>query len=315
MADYGINQPNITGSRRFRTYLNQYTATSGRRPSAALLDQIIQGELDAASNRSLQSRQLRMQQEQFDINQRNAMDTASANRKAGLISTGAQTLTTGATLAALTHGKLWGTKTPASGIGSSTLNAGSGIEGASVSTGAPTLESIEAGGSLALPEATAAAPEVVAPASSAGSLTTAAAPTVAGGSTLTAGGIGGGATVAEGTTLGSGGLALSEGGLAGDASAISLSGEAAVPAATPALAYVAPAAAGYVAPKLLNAIHKDSTENIGHAVGIGKIVGGEKDARVFGSAAVGAGAGFAIGGPIGAAVGGVVGAVSELFGW
>jgi outer membrane lipoprotein SlyB len=80
-----------------------------------------------------------------------------------------------------------------------------------------------------------------------------------------------------------------------------------------------PAAAGFAAPKLLDALHKDSTENLGHNLSLG-LIRNEKSARMVGSTATGFAAGAAtgaaigaVGGPIGALVGGVVGAVAGFF--
>ena len=85
----------------------------------------------------------------------------------------------------------------------------------------------------------------------------------------------------------------------------------------------APAVAGYVAPKALNALHGDSTENLGHNVfGAGKLWGGEKEANVAGSVLAGAAAGAAmgsvvpgIGTVVGGVIGGVVGGISSIFDW
>ncbi len=89
MADI-YNTPNLGSNRRFQTYLNQYGATSGRIPSSVMLDQIVQSELDASSRRMAESRRLAETQRQFDVSQQNAVDTAEANRKAGLVGTALQ---------------------------------------------------------------------------------------------------------------------------------------------------------------------------------------------------------------------------------
>ena len=88
---------------------------------------------------------------------------------------------------------------------------------------------------------------------------------------------------------------------------------------TPAFAYAGPAIAGYVAPKILDAVHEDSTENLGHNITLG-LIKDEKTAATVGSGAAGAGAGILAGGLatswtgpgmiVGAAIGGIVGAVS-----
>ncbi len=81
--------------------------------------------------------------------------------------------------------------------------------------------------------------------------------------------------------------------------------------------YLWPAAAGYAAPVILNAIHEDSTENIGHNI-TGGAVRHEKTAAQVGSTATGAVAGAVAGaaatswsGP-GAIVGGVIGGLAGL---
>ena len=102
MADTSYSFPNISGSRRFQTYMNQYGATSGRVPSASMLDDIIQAELDASSRRMEESRRLTESQRQFDIGQQNMAETAAANRRAGLIGTGMNVAGTAGVLRALT---------------------------------------------------------------------------------------------------------------------------------------------------------------------------------------------------------------------
>jgi hypothetical protein len=102
MADTSYSyQPNYNRSNRFGTYLNQYGATSGRVPSARILDEIIQSELDAASNNMYRNKALQLQKEaqaeqvrQFGVSQQNAVETASANRTAGLVGTGMNVLGT-----------------------------------------------------------------------------------------------------------------------------------------------------------------------------------------------------------------------------
>ena len=111
MADtglgYGIGSPNITGNRRFRSFLNQSQATSGRTPSAANLDQIIQSELETMNRSLAERKRLQETQRQFNIGQQNAMDTAAANRKYGLVGAGTQLLGT----ALMSKGLgLWGGK-------------------------------------------------------------------------------------------------------------------------------------------------------------------------------------------------------------
>jgi hypothetical protein len=87
--------------------------------------------------------------------------------------------------------------------------------------------------------------------------------------------------------------------------------------AAPAGIYAGPAAAGFVAPKILNALRKDSTEDLGHNLTFG-LVRDEGTAKTVGGgltgAGAGAGVGFLIGGPPGALVGAGVGAIGGLLG-
>lgn len=83
---------------------------------------------------------------------------------------------------------------------------------------------------------------------------------------------------------------------------------------------LAPAAAGIAVPNLLNAIHKDSTENIGHNATFG-LVKKSGQADVAGRVGTGAAAGAAVGSVVpvvGTLVGGMIGAVggalSKAFG-
>lgn len=99
------SSPTISGNRKFRNYLNQYGATSGHVPSATMLDEIIQGELSQSYQNIARNRAFGESQRQFNVGQENAIDTADANRRAGMFNTGTQALTTGLTLAALTKPK------------------------------------------------------------------------------------------------------------------------------------------------------------------------------------------------------------------
>lgn len=60
-----IYNANLTRTPQFGAYLNQYSATSGRVPSARVLDQIIQSELDNAANQMWRNKQLQLQQQQL----------------------------------------------------------------------------------------------------------------------------------------------------------------------------------------------------------------------------------------------------------
>jgi len=121
-----------------------------------------------------------------------------------------------------------------------------------------------------------------------------------------------GLSTSVGNTVGSEGvLALGETGTMGSAAAAQIS------MLTPATAGFA---AGTLAPTVLNAIHTDSTENLGHNLSLGAIRH-EKTSRQVGGTAAGAVAGAAAGaaatswsGPgaiVGAVVGGIGGLVAE----
>jgi len=79
-------------------------------------------------------------------------------------------------------------------------------------------------------------------------------------------------------------------------------------------AYLGPAAAGYAAPKLLDAVYKEGTRKLGQNLLFGG--GGEREQKMVGGAAAGAATGAAIGSivpgvgtVIGGVIGGVVGAI------
>ena len=97
-----IYSPDLTGNRRFQTYLNQFGATTGRVPSSAILDSIIQGELDAAERRRQANRAFTERTREFDVSQQNAAEQAAAAREAGLVGAGTQLAGTGLMLRALT---------------------------------------------------------------------------------------------------------------------------------------------------------------------------------------------------------------------
>lgn len=134
---------------------------------------------------------------------------------------------------------------------------------------------------------------------------------------LGAGGYAGGYTGAGVTGAGMAGSA------AAPATATGLWGTAGGVGAAPAGIYTGPAFAGYAVPKLIDAVHKDSMENIGHNITLGAVTH-EKTAKSVGSASVGGLAGALTGaiagatatswsGP-GAIVGAVVGAIAGLIG-
>ena len=282
MADIYSASPQIAGGRKFQTYLNQWGATSGRVPSATMLDQIIQGELDASSRRMAESRRLAEKQRQFDISQKNAADTAGANRSAGLVGTTTNALTTGATLRALT--KLPGEPFNPWGAAHETWSATQGPAAA---------EGILNG---TIPSTF---PSTVAP-------------TVAGPTVLAS-------TQAPATTglamapaTGNFGVDTALGNMATPELATGAGAETAGFGAT-TMPYLGPAAAGYAAPGIVNMLGKkvggfsNPTESLGKNLSLG-LVQNEKSADMVGSTAVGAGAGALIGAQIGA-VGGPAGAL------
>ncbi len=311
--------PNIAGNRRFRSYLNQSQATTGRTPSPATLDQIIQSELDAMGRRVQEQQRFGLEQSkfeelkrEFDIDQINKMDTADKLRKNSLASETINAGLYGAGIRALTmekgtpfFGGLFGGTSPA-GAGAGVTNTAAGMGKGLVSGGAAPFTANPALASTAT-EIGGAAP-VLTQAGETG-LATAAIPAAAetslASSTALPGAVGG----AEASTVGT----LLDPTLVGGAEAVEL------PAAGVGLSSLAgPAAAGFAAPGLTNLIGKNiggfsnPTETIGKNLSLG-LIKNEKSADMFGSAAVGAGAGFAIGGPPGAVIGGVAGLISGWF--
>jgi hypothetical protein len=312
-------------------------ALSGRAPSSRSINAIIDAELDAAySNMSrrkalaLQQQQLAAQQSQyaqslaenqrqFEVGQQNAVDTAEATRKSALMG---NITNLGSTY--LLYKGLKPTPTPGGeaqpGMIQNAYNTVKGwvTPGTSATGGvAPALEGVAATGAETAPLYTQPLDlgpggyEAAVSASGVPEAVTVAGDTTLGATTAGAAGVGaaGGAVSGAGAAGTEAGMAAAEGLMGGTTGASTLS-------TLPLAAYTGPAAAGFIAPGILNAIHEDSTENIGHLVGIGKIVGGEKEASAFGSATAGAGAGalagLAIGGPIGAGVGAIIGGVAGL---
>src|SRR3989337_143492 len=283
MADIYSASPQIAGGRKFQTYLNQWGATSGRVPSATMLNQIIQGELDASSRRMAESRRLAEKQRQFDISQKNAADTAGANRSAGLVGTTTNALTTGATLRALT--KLPGEPFKPRGAAHETWSATQGpaaAEGILNGTIPSTLPSTVA-------------------------------PTVAGPTVLAS-------TQAPATTglamapaTGNFGVDTALGNMATPELATGTGAETAGFGAT-TMPYLGPAAAGYAAPGIVNMLGKkvggfsNPTESLGKNLSLGLVQNEKSPAMVGSTAGVGAGAGALIGAQIGA-VGGPAGAL------
>jgi len=133
--------------RNMQPFLNQYYATSGRKPSTSMLNSIIRAELAAAeesefnrarlaeqkrqfdvgqeATQDISQRNFEEQQRQFNIGQANAMDTAEGARRTGAIGAIAGLGTTAATLRALTLDKgagFWDFL-PGVGPGTETINA------------------------------------------------------------------------------------------------------------------------------------------------------------------------------------------------
>jgi hypothetical protein len=97
--DYIYNTP-YTRNAGLMTALTQSRA-EGAVPSARIIRQLIDAELDAASNNMYRNKALQLQKEaqaeqvrQFGVSQQNAVETASANRTAGLVGTGMNVLGT-----------------------------------------------------------------------------------------------------------------------------------------------------------------------------------------------------------------------------
>jgi hypothetical protein len=304
MAD--IYNPSIAGSRSFGTYMNQYGATSGRVPSAKLLDDIIQGELDAAYNNMYRNKQLQLQkaqfeeaQRQFNVGQTNAADTSSATRQAGLVGTGLQTLgTLGGSYLLSGMGKT-GATAGATGLGAFQPGAGVipqtnflGLGGAAIPQAefmgltAPATTAAFGGGvpmgSLAFPELTSAG---------ATTLGSSAVPAVQGASSV-AGGIEG--------LYGLGGLGTE-------------TATAATPTfaemATGAMNILGPAAAGYAGSTLGGSLLKSYAD---------QLPGGERETSFVGKVGGGAAGGAAIGSivpGVGTAIGAGIGATVGLIDW
>jgi hypothetical protein len=288
MAD-DIYNLNLAENRRFRDWMGQSSATSGQVPRQSALDSIIQNELDAAYDNVYRRKQLQLyydqlaqNQEQFETAQENAMDTAAAERKAGLLGTGMQAATTYGLYKALAPAKppvIIPTTIPAtelSATGLTAMTAGAG------EAAAPPLSAYGA---------TAMAPtvETLAPISVAGETTLSAIPASATGESLLAG-----------TTLGGETTALT-----GAEGATGLSGYG-----TAALPYLAPAAAGYFGSELGGNI----ATQIGEAIGLG----GESEQSFIGNVGGGALAGAAIGSivpGVGTGIGAAIGAGVGLIDW
>lgn len=110
MAD--IYRPDYTRDNRFRTYLNQYSATSGTVPSASLLDRIVQSELDAAAKNFYRSKEIQRQKQRDAIermDRERALESQKTQNLAGgitkLATTGLGLMGKGGLKSALATGK------------------------------------------------------------------------------------------------------------------------------------------------------------------------------------------------------------------
>jgi hypothetical protein len=92
MAEY-LDNTDLTRSRNLTTYLRQNKATSGTTPSASTLDEIIQGELDAASRRQLARRGQDLQNSQFAARMAQDEKNRSSSQLGGVANTAAQLYT------------------------------------------------------------------------------------------------------------------------------------------------------------------------------------------------------------------------------
>lgn len=97
MAD--IYRPDYTRDNRFRTYLNQYSATSGTVPSASLLDRIVQSELDAAAKNFYRSKEIQRQKQRDAIERMDRERALESQKTQNLYGGIAKVATTGLGLA------------------------------------------------------------------------------------------------------------------------------------------------------------------------------------------------------------------------
>ena len=152
-------------------------------------------------------------------------------------------------------------------------------------------------------------------------------PGIGGAGVPVGGSMGGGAAITPGASISTSaattpGLSSLSSSLPGESLAEAGSGMATASTTTPgsmigaAMPYVAPTAAGFAAPGVLNMVHEGATENIGKALGISH----SKTASTVGGGIAGAAAGASAGaaatswsGP-GAIIGGIIGGIGGLFG-
>jgi hypothetical protein len=303
----------------------QYAAVTGRKrptPYTSLLAGLAEStRLDARNTTldTLRQEELAQTQRNFDAGQaaeQERLSIAKQEATKGTLISGAQTALGGAYLAdkvgiinlkeiagSILPGKAAATSVPSAYAGSFYTPAmAEGITG-SAST-APVLASkyLSVTGAAGIPS-TAGAGALAADSTAAGgafSVDASLAPAAVEGTASLAGSAAPGAFAVD-ASLAPGAAASS--GTAGTTGAIAAS-------------YALPALAAYAAPKLIDAIHEDSMENLGHNLSL-RLVRDEQTAKTVGSSATGAAAGAltgaaigAWGGPIGAGTGAVIGAIA-----
>jgi len=93
--------PQTSRNGRFRNFLNQYSATSGSTPPLSALDRIVEGELNAESERLYRNAALQNQERSSQISDQrmqNYADYLDDAKTIGLVQSLAQLGTTGAGL-------------------------------------------------------------------------------------------------------------------------------------------------------------------------------------------------------------------------
>jgi hypothetical protein len=86
----GVEYPQYQNNPAFMSYLKQSKATSGRAPSAATLDQIIESELKSAAAKEMSQRQLSERKQEFSQNREDQNDAHKSATLGGVGSTLAQ---------------------------------------------------------------------------------------------------------------------------------------------------------------------------------------------------------------------------------
>ena len=111
---------NVFMKRRNPSWLNQYYATSGKVPSAGVIQEMVAGELDAAAQNRYRSKSLANQQLQLDYmgrSLRNQEKTAKAGAIGDIFNAGTGALTAGAALYKSLKGDGTTTETKPTGTG------------------------------------------------------------------------------------------------------------------------------------------------------------------------------------------------------